>query len=360
LRFIGNKERLVDWIYSLIKENNIEGEIFFDFFSGTSNIGKFFKRNGYQVVSSDLLYFSYVLQRAYLVNNNQPQFKKLINKITIQSSLLISDNYDLIIEYLNQLKPQKGFIYNNYAPSQTQELAKPRMYFTDENAKKIDAIRVKIEEWKDKKLINEDEYYILLASLIEAIGFFSNILGVYGAFKKDWDRRALKSFTLKPIKLIESNKEHFSYNISSLELLNRHQYDIIYLDPPYNERQYAPNYHILETIAKYDNPTIKGVTGMRNYDNQKSSFCNREKALRDLELICQSKNYKNILLSYNNEGIMPQEEILNIMSKYGKVRIEEYDYLRFKSNSNTKNKKFIKEQIYILKKEKYNEISNDN
>lgn len=350
MRFIGNKERLVEWIYSIVKSNNIEGEIFFDFFSGTSNVGKFFKEKDYQIISSDLLYFSYILQRAYLVNNSEPKFQYLILEIDIKSQLLISSNYDLIIEYLNNIPLKKSFIYNNYAPSQTQSLDKPRMYFTDENAQKIDAIRIKIEEWKNAKFINENEYFILLATLIEAIGFFSNILGVYGAFKKDWDKRALKPFYLKPIKIIKSNKEHFSYNISSLELLDKYQYDIIYLDPPYNQRQYAPNYHLLETIAKYDNPIIKGVSGMRNYENQKSTFCNKEKALIDLELICKSKNYKTILMSYSSEGIMPQKEILNIMSKYGEVKLEEYDYLRFKSNNNgeAKNKKFIKEQLYIL------------
>ncbi len=134
-------------------------------------------------------------------------------------------------------------------------------------------------------------------------------------------------------------------------MLDKFKYDIIYLDPPYNHRQYAPNYHLLETIAKYDNPTIKGISGMRDYQNQKSTFCNKETALRDLETICQSKNYKYILLSYNNEGVMPQDDIIFIMSKYGDVIVEEYDYLRFKSNNNgtAKYKKFIKEQIYILK-----------
>ena len=178
-------------------------------------------------------------------------FNKLIPNIEIKSTSLSTDNYELVIKYLNSLEGYNGFIFNNYAPSQTQYLEKPRMYFTDENAKKIDAIRIKIEEWKDIKLIDENEYYILLATLIEAIGYFSNILGVYGAFKKDWDARALKPFLLKTIKIITSQKEHFVYNKSSLELLEDYKYDIIYLDPPYNQRQYAPNYHILETIAKY-------------------------------------------------------------------------------------------------------------
>ena len=351
MRFIGNKERLVDWIYFIIKDNKIEGEIFFDFFSGTSNVGRFFKEKNYQIVSSDLLYFSFVLQKAYLSNNKTPKFKNLISKLNIKSNLLVADDYELIIEYLNNVTPLDGFIYNNYAPSGSRKLEQPRMYFTDDNAKKIDAIRFTIEEWKNKNLINENEYFILLACLIESVPFFANILGVFAAFKKDWDKRALKPFLLKSIKIFKDNKEHFVFNKSSLELLKSYKYDIIYLDPPYNQRQYAPNYHILETIAKYDNPEIKGVTGMRNYDNQKSNFCNKIKALNDLELICKSNNYKYILLSYNNEGIMPQEDILKIMKKYGEVKIEEYDYLRFKSNNNgdSKHKKFIKEQIYILK-----------
>jgi adenine-specific DNA-methyltransferase len=357
LRFIGNKERLLDWIYSIVQKYNISGDVFFDFFAGTSNVGKFFKQKDYQIISSDLLYFSFVLQKAYIQNNDIPKFEKLLKTIEVKSNFLLIDNYNLVLEYLNNIDLiNSGFIYNNYAPTKTAHLKQPRMYFTDENAKRIDTIRITIEKWQNSNLIDENEYYILLATLIESVGFFSNILGVYGAFKKDWDKRALKSFELKPITIIQSQKRHFVFNNSSLNLLDKFKYDIIYLDPPYNNRQYAPNYHLLETIAKYDNPIIKGVTGMRDYQNQKSTFCNKATALRDLETICKSKNYKYILLSYNNEGIMPQDDIVNIMSKYGDVIVEEYDYLRFKSSNNgdLKNKKFIKEQIYILKNTQQN------
>ncbi len=351
MRFIGNKEKLVDWIYSTIQSNNIKEEFFFDFFSGTSNVGKIFKEKGYKIVSSDLLYFSYVLQRAYLVNNKIPQFKRLLAEISINSNLLFASNFELVIEFLNHIPPKEGFIYDNYSSGGTKKLSQPRMFFIDDNAKKIDAIRIQIEKWKQKNIINKNEYFILLACLIESVPFFANILGVFAAFKKDWDKRALKPFVLKPIKIYESKKKHFAFNKSSLELINDFKYDIIYLDPPYNQRQYAPNYHLLETIAKYDNPEIKGVSGIRNYDKQKSSFCNKEKALFDLELILKSKNYKYVILSYNNEGIMPQKSIIQVMEKYGEVKIEEYNYLRFKSNNRkAESKKYIKEQLYILKK----------
>ena len=348
MRFIGNKERLVNWIYSEICKNNISGKMFFDFFSGTGNVGKFFKEKDYQIVSSDLLFFSYILQKAYLENNKYPAFEKLLSKLKLKSSKLFADSYELVIEYLNNLKGVNGFIYQNYTPDNKQK----RMYFISKNGKKIDAIRQQIENWKNQGLITENEYFILLATLIESVPFFANILGVFAAYKKDWDKRALKPFELKKIKIISSNQKHFAYNQNSMDLLNKFEYDIIYLDPPYNQRQYAPNYHLLETIAKYDNPEIKGVSGMRNYDNQKSDFCNRDKALFELERIVLSRNYKYLILSYNNEGIMPQSEIIKILKKAGKVKLIEYDYLRFKSNNNglSASKKFIKEQLYILKK----------
>jgi len=352
MRFIGNKVNLVEWIYSEIQQKKIKGKRFFDFFAGTSNVGRFFKTKNYQVVSSDLLYFSFVLQKTYIENNEIPKFEKLLQSIKIQSNTLFASELDLVVGYLDNLVGIEGFIYKNYTPKGTEYLEQPRMYFIDENGKKIDAIRQKITEWKTENLINENEYFILLTVLIESVPFYANILGVYAAFKKDWDPRAVKKVELKSIKLLQNEHENYAFNQNSVELLDKFEYDIIYLDPPYNQRQYAPNYHLLETIAKYDNPEIKGVSGMRNYEKQKSDFCNKDKALTELEKILQSKNYKHLLLSYNNEGIMAQDKITKLMKKYGKLQLVEYDYLRFKSNNNgqAKNKKYIKEQLYMLTK----------
>jgi len=104
LRFIGNKERLVDWIFSIIQKHNIKGKVFFDFFSGTSNVGKFFKQKDYQIISSDLLYFSYVLQRAYIQNNDIPKFEKLLKNITIKSNLFMSCLFQRYIWYFIKSK----------------------------------------------------------------------------------------------------------------------------------------------------------------------------------------------------------------------------------------------------------------
>lgn len=352
MRFIGNKEKLVDWIYNELKFTNLKGGLFFDFFSGTTNVAKHFKKEGFQIVSSDLLYTSFILQKAYIENNLTPKFENILDKIESPISLFPTPNLEIVLKHLDSLRPIEGFIYNNYTPGGTNNLEIPRMYFTSSNGKKIDAIRTKIEDWYNSKLISENEYYILIACLIETVPFYANISGVYAAFHKKWDPRANKEIKLRSINLIDNNKNNYVFNTNSLNLIKEYEYDIIYLDPPYNSRQYAPNYHLLETISKYDAPEIRGVAGLRDYSNQKSNFCVKAKALDELEIILSKANYKYLALSYNCEGIMATEDIKDLMSKYGKLYFKEYKYLRYKSNNNglSKNKKFIKEQLYILKR----------
>ena len=352
MRYIGNKENIIEKIHHILNNNDVSGNSFFDFFSGTANVAKYFKRSGYKVYSSDIMYMSFCLQMAYIENNSIPTFETLLKHIvnTPQSTLFDSP-LDIVLNYLNNIKPTKGFIYNNYTPGGTAQLDIPRMYFSDDNGMLIDAIRQQIEAWKRTKLVNENEYYILLACLIESVSFYANISGVYAAFQKKWDPRALKRLTIRPIEFINNNKNNIVYHADSISIANEIDVDILYLDPPYNERQYLPNYHILETIAKYDNPNIKGITGMREYNVEKSVFCNSKKALEALDYIAQNAKYKFLILSYNSEGIMNRTDIINTLSKYGEVRFEEFQYARFKSNNNglSKTKKHIYEQLYILK-----------
>ena len=352
MRFIGNKEKIVERIYSVIKSENITGDSFFDFFAGTTSVGRFFKNKNYKVYSSDIMYFSYVLQKAYIENNSEPQFTSLLQKIKQPNDKLFSTPLELVVSYLNKIPGKKGFIFNNYTPEGSSDLEIPRMYFSNENGKKIDAIRIKIKEWHSTNLISEIEFYILVSCLIETVPFYSNISGVYAAFRKKWDPRSIKPLILRVIPFYVNDFDNKVLNANSVETIDEVKADIYYLDPPYNERQYAPNYHILETIAKYDNPSIKGITGLRNYDKQKSKFCNPKTAIQELETVAKNGNFKSLVMSYNSEGIMPQKSIIDMLSKYGKVKLVEFDYLRFKSNNNgdSKHKKYIKEQLYILMK----------
>ena len=136
--------------------------------------------------------------------------------------------------------------------------------------------------------------------------------------------------------------------------------EVLYLDPPYNSRQYSSNYHVLETIALYDNPILKGKTGIReNYF--KSDFCKKATALESLTKIIKSANVKYILLSYNNEGIISPNEIKKLFNDIGEVKIFEKDYRRFRSESNHDKRQYkvkddkTKEIIYLCKINKKNE-----
>ena len=124
-----------------------------------------------------------------------------------------------VVAYLNTISPVKGFIYKNYTPEGTAALDRPRMYFSSESGKVIDAIRIQIEKWKIEDLITDSEYYILLACLIETVSFYANVDGVYAAFQKKWDPRAVKPLTLRPIEIIENDRDNKVYNANSLDLV---------------------------------------------------------------------------------------------------------------------------------------------
>lgn len=356
MRFIGCKENLLNFIETFVKQKDIKGNVFCDLFSGTGSVAKHFKKLGYKIIASDLLFFSYVLQKVYIEQNQYPKFAKLLKYLKIdpvKETLFTSDSQNAkeIIKYLNNLEGVEGFIYKNYSPEGTQGQTYSRKYFTSDNAKKIDAIREKIEEWEKLNLINEQEYYFLLASLIEAVPFIANISGTYAAFLKEWDKRAFKKLTLEVPEIIKSDETHKVYHENGLKVLDQVKgIDILYLDPPYNERQYAPNYHILETIAKWDNPPIKGITGMRPYENQKSEFCNPKTGIKALSEIIKKNNFKHLLLSYNDDGIIPENEILKLFNHAGKSEIVEQNYQRYKSNSKGNQKNGVKEKIYYLKR----------
>ncbi|WP_297192828.1 DNA adenine methylase [uncultured Campylobacter sp.] len=345
MRYIGNKEKLIPIIHKIMQKYiNLDSNMsFFDVFAGSASVGKYFKKEGFKVASCDLMYFSYCLQRAYLGDCHLA-----FDNLKQCNKSLFNNAYLNVLEYLNELQGTNGFIYKNYAPSGSKKTGITRMYFSDSNAKKIDSIRIQIEKWRLD--LRENEYYLLLATLIESVSLYANITGVYGAFCKQWDNRALKDFKLKPLNLIEGvSGECFcgdSFNI----LNNGKYYDILYLDPPYNHRQYAPNYHLLETIAKYDNPSIKGIAGLRDYATQKSRFCNVKTALNELEKIVNLKKYRYLILSYNSEGLMKKEEIDRILKNIGKVELEEIVYPRFKSQSKS-HQRYIKEYVWVVERQ---------
>ncbi len=336
MNYIGSKLRLLGFLEESIKSVVDDGCVSFcDLFAGTGIVGQHFKKLGYQIISNDLQYYSYVLNRHLIVNNDELIFSNLEKTIPLLTSVKIDEKKKVVCDYLNKIDKVEGFVFNNYASGGTINNEFVRMYFSDENARICDSIRERIESWKNDSLINENEYYFLLASLIESVDKKANTTSVYGAFLKSFKKSALDLVVLEPLEIIKSNKLNMVHNTDANKLVKDIEVDILYMDPPYNNRVYGDNYHVLETIAKYDSPQIKGVTGNR-VNKTLSKYSRKTDVKKAFTDLIENANAKYIFVSYNNEGLLSLEEIKKIMSTKGEYGLLTKEYQRYKSDVNKK------------------------
>lgn len=343
MRYLGSKVKLLSMIDKVIQKYNIKGEIFADLFAGTGCVGDYFK-DRYRIISNDFLYYSYVLNKAKLNNKTIPDFSKFKQKYK-----------DDIFRWLNKCSfeaDENYFIYNNYTP------AGGRMFFTQENGIAIDGIRIKIEELYRDGLLNEGEYYFLLASLIESTTKVSNTSGTYEAFFKFWDSRATKDFVIEPLEINETSviSNNLIYNCNTNDLVREIEGDIAYIDPPYTVTQYVSAYHMFETIAKYDCPEIKGIGGKRGRGDKNSYYAQRTKAKEAFEDLFRQIKFKHILISYSNQGLVPLNELVDLARKFAvgqRVEVNYFDYREYQNHrsSNKGNGKGLNEVIIYFEKD---------
>lgn len=343
MRFIGCKTQLLENIKAVIDENAPDAKTLCDVFSGTSVVGRFFKQ-WYEVYSNDILYFSYVLQRGTIECDSVPQFLELKKTKGIIEPI---DYFNgMSCEKMEVLPQERRFFQNTYAP------VGGRMYINDKNALRIDYARNCVEDWRNEGVLSDDEYYYLTACIIEGIPFVSNISGTYGAFHKEWERRSYKVYEVYRLPVTTNGKKNKCFNMNGADMLKHVSGDILYVDPPYNARQYLPNYHVLETAAKYDYPEVRGITGQRAYENNKSDFCIKSKVVGAFDELIKNANFKHIILSYSTDGLMTSEEIEKVMKKYGKpdtFKIYWIPYRRYKSREQGK-KDVLKEMLVYIEK----------
>ena len=258
MNYIGSKKHLLDFIETTItkKVGTLQDKVFCDLFAGTGIVGEHFKTKVHKVIANDIEPYAYTI---------------IYNKIKNSCS------YDLTkIKY----EPKEGFIYKNYADE--------RSYFSKENAKKIDGLREAIEKSFTCKKLSEEEYQFCLASLLYSADRVANTTGVYGSFLKKLKFMAKTDMKFLPHEFTPSTKEHEVYNQDANELIKNIQGDILYLDPPYNHRQYGLNYHILNAIVKNKVFEPRGKSGFDDYI--RSDFAKRQSLLRHLSHSYQMQN----------------------------------------------------------------------
>ncbi len=305
-RYLGNKYKLLEFIKKIVDENVGSFNSFFDVFAGTGVVGEYFNRETNQIISNDILSSNYVPLKAFL-GLTSINFSKLREKI----------------KYLNFLSSDKdNYFSSNFGGT----------YFTFSNAKKIGRMREEIEIISD----DDDEKCLLLTSLIYAVDKVANTVGHYDAYRRSLD-------SVSPIKMLmpdvypQINYNNLVFKEDANQIIRKIECDILYLDPPYNSRQYSDSYHLLENLVDWKKPELFGIARKMDRSHIKSKYClkNARETFEDLIINARAKH---ILLSYNNtknskhsrsNARIHDNEILEILEKKGKVKVFEKDFKAF-------------------------------
>jgi len=310
-RFLGNKTKLLGFIGDIVADKCRGYYSFCDIFAGTGVVGHYFNRPETKIISNDILDSTVTSLKCWMNTKTYDREK-------------ISD----IIHDLNNLQPKKeNYVSEIFGGS----------YFTKENAKKIGAVREEIEKLDDNKKITREEKSILLTTLVYAIDKVANTVGHYETYRKKLD-------TIQSLRLLvpdidtKNNLNNEIYQKDANQLVREITCDVLYIDPPYNSRQYGDSYHLLENIVTWKKPEVEGV-GKKMIDRKhiKSRYCLKE-AVCAFEDLIQNAKTKHILVSYNNTGEkmndrsnakIPDHRILEILRNRGEVDVFEREYKAF-------------------------------
>ncbi len=305
-RFLGNKYKLLGFIEDIVNEKCNGFSVFCDIFAGTGVVGERFNEKNIKIITNDFLAGNYIPLKAFL-GTSQIDFEEIEKKIDLLNNLEADDD--------NYFSEHFG-----------------NTYFTLENARKIGAIREKIDEIAK----NENEKTVLITSLLYAVDKVANTVGHYDAYRKKLD-------TTQPLRLLipdfepENNLNNEVYKEDANQLIKKISCDVLYIDPPYNSRQYSDAYHLLENLVAWEKPPVYGKAKKMDRSHIKSEYCLKSapKAFADL---ISNANCKHILVSYNNtaenkdgrsNARIGDEQIINILKARGEVDIFERDYKAF-------------------------------
>ena len=343
--YIGSKINLLDFIQESIEDytkkslDNLSGIV--DPFSGTGAASyMFLKNNVRSVFSNDIQYYSYVM------------FSHM-DKTHVRTNVLV-EIIDTINNTLNKTPFEPNGIQSSFVLNSYTEFGKDkRKYFTPENGRKIDWVREYIETLKIDGKITNVEFLVLLKILLQAVIKVSNVTCVYGAFLKSFKSNAMAGIQLQPEIdqfLIDTTSVHKCYNMDVfdfLDAIDTSQIEVAYLDPPYSGRRYDTSYHVLESISLYDNPVLRGKTGLRK-EPSKVRFTQKTNALNDFEKMFSKLKSKYVFLSYSSDGNVSKEDMLELMARYFQnIKCYERFYKRAKTNDfKQHNKSTIKEYIF--------------
>lgn len=356
IAYIGNKRKLLPLILKAVHNLGIEikpGLKFFDVFAGSGVVSRLAKSLNFEVFSNDWEYYSFIINSAYVATN----------KSEIKDLFGTEDDFNSLLNKINALPSpdeRKQYIAKYYAPKEFDinavDYKTERLFYTRENALQIDKIRNYIEENFDDS--NQKRKNLLLAELIYEAATHNNTSGVFkachkefGGHGKDALKRILGKIELHEPVLIDSDFPAHIFQEDANSLVKKMpRVDIAYLDPPYNQHQYGSNYHLLNTIAKWDKipeplelnekGVLKEKAGIRrDWVDTRSHYCYKDEAISSFSGLIQNLNARFILISYSTDGIIPFQKMQEICMEKGKVSIVTNEYTTYRGGKQSNKRK---------------------
>lgn len=307
-RYLGNKYKLLPFISGVVEQENLDFDSIFDIFAGTGAVSSAFTDKC--IITNDIMYSNYICNYAWFAAEPYDP-EKII---------------EYIVRYNEKKKCGPNYMTKNFADT----------YFSKKDCAKIGYIRGDIERNYKKGNLNARERAILITSLLYAMDKIAKTCGHYDAYRKGVEFDASLEL-LVPLAEVNNNPNNLCYNCDSNELAKTVSADLVYIDPPYNSRQYCDAYHLLENVARWEKPEVFGEARKMDRSSLKSKYCTNE-ATSAFEDLVENIDAKYILLSYNNmaekgndrsNAKISDEDIMRILSKKGTVKVFSEDYKAF-------------------------------
>lgn len=322
MRYIGSKAETVDWLGGLVSQHMPKASSLCDPFAGACSVSFYFKRRGFRIRTGDALRLSYAAQVAKILLNRAPQFRGASDLVPTQPGQL---RYHSILHWLNGSRRTRGYFFQNFSE------AGGRAFFSDQNAMKIDGVRSRIKQLAKNHLVTPSEHALLLYNLLEATDRVANTAGTFYAHLRSFTRRANDDLRLTPVTFHDNQAENECMQ-SDARATAECDHDILYLDPPYNRRDYASYYHLTETIAVGDDPVPSGASGVpsiRRYPPSDFAMTHAATALTDL---LRRSNSRHIIVQYADDGLIGHEQMMDTLAAIAPVSFAELPVRKYATN----------------------------
>ena len=303
IKYIGSKRVLVPTITRVMQGLSNASSVI-DLFSGTSRVGHGLKGADFQVISNDLNVYATTLATCYVQADRED----------------VAERAQAIIDHCNQIKGEPGYF--------TRTFCEEGLFFQPKNGARVDAIR----DWIETQDLNQELRAVVLTSLMEAADRVDSTTGVQMAFLKKWAPRAHNDLNMRlPAVLTQAKHgKGRATNMEAQEAARTLSADVAYLDPPYNQHKYLGNYHIWETLVRWDAPEAYGIARKRvDVRERKSDFNAKRRILDALRQVVSDLDVRHLVVSFSNEGHIDREEMVQMLSERGEVFVLEQDFKRY-------------------------------